>query len=170
MTAFSKTNPKGRSTGKMKLPKWAKEIETPFVQMSASMLNSPAWRELSRGARQVLDRLIVENCDHAGVENGRLICPHKDFKKYGIDGHAISPAIRELEALGFIRVKSGGAGNGDFHQPNIYSLTFIWTEDGAATNDWKSINSESEARAKARSARDAKAPAKAIDRRRRAAS
>ncbi|MBB3772040.1 hypothetical protein FHS55_002649 [Angulomicrobium tetraedrale] len=169
MTAFQRTDATGRATGRMKRPKWQK-LEGPFIAVPTEMLLSPAHRELSRAARQVLDRLMIEHSQHAGNENGGLICTHADFMRHGIDRHAIKPAIRELEALGFVRVRQGGAGNGEFRQPNRFRLTFAWSKDGPATNEWREIVSEENARALARSARAAVDPPRAVERRARLAS
>jgi hypothetical protein len=46
----------------------------------------------------------LENNYHAGKDNGRLPVTFRDFVGYGIHWNGIAPAIREAEALGFIRV------------------------------------------------------------------
>jgi hypothetical protein len=59
---------------------------------------------------------------HGGVENGRLVCTFADFEKWGIRRRFIAPALRELEALGFIattrRGYRGAAGKGT---PSLYA-------------------------------------------------
>jgi hypothetical protein len=64
------------------------------------MLESPTFRELSLSARRVLDRLEIELAHHGGMDKGRLPVTYDDFQRYGIDRHAIAPAIRELIAPG----------------------------------------------------------------------
>jgi hypothetical protein len=68
------------------------------------MLESPAYRVLSRAARMVLDRIEIEHMHHGGRENGNLPVTYNDFVVYGIHRHGISPAIRESQALGFIEI------------------------------------------------------------------
>src|SRR5215212_2079769 len=86
-----------------------------FAPRRIDMLSSPAYRVLSLSARRVLDRLEIEMAAHGGTDNGRLPCTFNDFEKCGIDRHAISPAIREAEALGFIEITVRGcAGNAEW--------------------------------------------------------
>ena len=55
---------------------------------------------------------------YGGKENGRLPVTFQDFEDYGIHRHAIAPAIRELESLGFIRIiKSAAPGMANFASP-----------------------------------------------------
>lgn len=120
------------------------------------MLRSPAWRVLSLSARRVLDRLEIELADHGGKDNGRLPATYADFQAYGLDRHAIAPAIRECAALGFLEVtEAGRAGNAEFRKPNLFRLTYV---DGIgplrATHEWRRI-AEVEANAIARTARSA---------------
>jgi hypothetical protein len=81
------------------------------------MMNSTAWRVLSLSARLILDRLEIEHRSHGGCENGRLIVTHSQFADFGIHHNSIGPALRELEALGFLEsqsmVRPGLAGTGD---------------------------------------------------------
>ena len=50
---------------------------------------------------------------------------YDDFESYGIDRHAIAPAIREAEALGFIEVtERGREGDAKWRTPNTFGLTF----------------------------------------------
>jgi hypothetical protein len=66
------------------------------------MLDSPAWRALSLSARRLLDFLDIENRRHGGKRNGELIATFEQLCRYGMDRHAIAPAIREAVALGFL--------------------------------------------------------------------
>jgi hypothetical protein len=85
------------------------QIAGQFAPRTIAMLRSPAWRVLSLSARRVLDRLEIELADHGGVDNGKLPVTYEDFVRYGIERHAIAPALRELVALGFIEVTSPAA-------------------------------------------------------------
>jgi hypothetical protein len=80
------------------------KIEGQFAARPIEMLESPAYRVLSLSARRVLDRLDIEFAHHGGTDNGRLPVTYDDFERYGIDRHAIAPAIREVAALGFVEV------------------------------------------------------------------
>jgi hypothetical protein len=128
------------------------QIAGQFAAHRIDMLRSPAWRVLSLSARRVLDRLEIEHADHGGAENGRLPVTYEDFEQYGIHRHAISLAIRELVALGFVEItEAGRAGNAEFRRPNIFRLTYFNTNVGP-TDEWRKI-SENEAEAIARVAR-----------------
>ena len=90
-----------------------------FVAHLIEMLESPAFRVLSLSARRVLDRVEIEHAHHGGADNGRLPVTYDDFQRYGIDRHAIGPAIREACALGFLEVtERGRAGNAEFRSPS----------------------------------------------------
>jgi hypothetical protein len=125
------------------------------------MLESHAHRALSLSAMRVLDRISVELGHHAGQDNGALPVTYGNFVDYGIDRHAIGPAIRELEALGFIEVtERGRASAGEFRSPNKYRITFqpILKRNRAAvepTNEWKAIATEQAAQTLAKAARRA---------------
>jgi hypothetical protein len=131
------------------------KIAGQFSARTIEMMVSPAFRVLSHSARRVLDRLEIEHAHHGGQDNGALPVTFNDFVSYGIDRHAIAPAVREVEALGFARVtERGRAGNADFRSPNKFALTYRATKDGAQTNEWKRIQTVEEAEAFARSARN----------------
>ena len=98
---------------------------------------------------------------HGGVENGKLPVRFDDFEAYGISEKSVAPAIREVEALGFVRVTvRGRASKSDFgRNPNKFELTYI---RGAAphfsepTDDWKQHRTIKEAQKVAEEARAAK--------------
>ena len=69
-------------------------IDGQFAARDIKMLESHAFRELSLSARRVLDRLEIELAHHGGMDNGKLPVTYDDFQRYGIDRHAIAPAIR----------------------------------------------------------------------------
>jgi hypothetical protein len=120
------------------------------------MLESPAYRVLSLSARRVLDRLDIEFAHHGGTDNGRLPVTYDDFERYGIDRHAIAPAIREVTALGFAEVtERGRAGNSEFRTPSRYRITYRNTEYARPTDDWRDIKTDVQAETTARAARKA---------------
>jgi hypothetical protein len=111
------------------------------------MMESPAFRVLSHSARRVLDRLEIELAHHAGNNNGRLPCTFDHFAEYGIDRHSIAPAMREVEALKFIEVtERGRAGNAEYRRPNLFRLTYKPVGRALATDEWRSIKTEAEAK------------------------
>jgi hypothetical protein len=144
------------------------QIAERFAWLSIEALQSPAYRALSLSAHRVLARIQIEHSSHGGKENGRLPVTFQDFEDYGIHRHAIAPAIRELEALGFIHITQvGRAGNGEFRIPNKFALTHLPTDGNPSpTNDWRRIKTIEEATAIADAAR--RAPARFGKRSRRA--
>jgi hypothetical protein len=126
------------------------QIDGQFAARLIQMLESPPYRQLSLSARRVLDRLEIELGHHGGMDNGRLPATFDDFQRYGIDRHAIAPAIRELIALGFVEVtEHGRAGNADWRSPNRFRITYKQTKDAGPTHEWKRIQTAERARAKA---------------------
>jgi hypothetical protein len=149
-----KNGPDGHTTRRNK-------IAEQFAWLSIEALESPAYRALSLSGHRVLARLQIEHAHHGGRDNGALPVTFQDFEDFGVHRHAIAPAIREIEALGFARItQPGRAGNADFRAPNLFALTHLPTENGqvAATNDWRKIERLEEAIVIARAAR--KAPAR----------
>ncbi len=127
-----------------------------FAARPIAMLESPAYRVISRAAHQVLARIEIEHAHHGGVDNGRLPITYAHFQEYGLHLCAIAPAIRELETLGFIEVTEHGcAGNAEFRRPNLYRLTYRHTKDevGDGTHEWRRIETIEMAEAIAKAAR-----------------
>jgi hypothetical protein len=111
-----------------------------------SMLQSPAWRVLTLNERRVLDRIAIELAGHGGPDLGVTFT---GFIRYGIERHAIAPAIRALVALGFLQI----TGQSQFRS------TYLRSVDGVApTHDWRRIKSRGEARQIAINARQNRGP------------
>jgi hypothetical protein len=123
------------------------------------MLESPAHRALSLSARKILDRLEIELYRHGGKpeENGRLPCTFDHFVEFGIERHAIGPAIRELTALGFVEItRKGCAGNAGYRQSTLHRLTYRHAgSDKRITDEWRRIETLEAAEAIAKAARAA---------------
>jgi hypothetical protein len=123
------------------------------------MLESPAHRALSLSARKILDRLEIELYRHGGKpeENGCLPCTFNHFVEFGIERHAIGPAIRELVALGFVEItRKGCAGNAGYRQSTWYRLTYRHAgSDKRITDEWRRIETPEEAETSAKAARTA---------------
>ena len=127
-----------------------------FAARPIAMLESPAYRVMSRGAHQVLARIEIEHAHHGGAENGLLPVAYDHFVEYGLHRHAVAPAIRELVALGFIEVtRRGCALNGDLRQASLYRLTYRHAKgaDGDGTHEWRNIKTVEQAEALAKQAR-----------------
>lgn len=129
-------------------PRKHTKIGGQFAPRLVEMISSPAYFVLSLSARRVLDRLEIELAGHGGTENGKLIVTFDQFQKFGIDRHAIAPAIRETEALGFIEVtEHGRAGNAEYRQPNRFRITYRNTDYGQPTHEWRRVKTSTEAAA-----------------------
>ena len=85
-------------------------ISGQFAARLIEMLESPAYRALSGSAHKVISRIEIELGHHGGNDNGRLPVTTNDFVEYGMHRTSVAPAIREAEALGFIRVTERGRG------------------------------------------------------------
>jgi hypothetical protein len=135
-------------------------INGQFSAHLIEMRESPAWKTLSLSARRVIDWIEIELAHHGGNNNGRLPVTKQDFIDYGVHKHAVAPAIREAEALGFIRVtERGRGGNADYRKPNRFFLTFARCRTSVAeplTHDWRKIKSMEEAMEIAKIARQNK--------------
>jgi hypothetical protein len=132
-------------------------ISGQFSARLIEMLESPAFRALSRGAHQVLARIEVEHAHHGGADNGELPVTYDQFVEYGLHRHAIAAAIRELVALGFIQITAKGcAGNERYRRPNLFRLTYRPAKDATisdGTHEWRSVKSFKQAEALAQQAR-----------------
>jgi hypothetical protein len=127
-----------------------------FASRPIAMLESPAYRVLSLSAHRALARIEIEHAHHGGKDNGRLPVTYIDFETYGIHRRVIAPAIRELEALGFVEVTQRGcAGNAEFRQPSLYRITYRHAHDAAGdgTHEWRAIKTDERAEEIANSAR-----------------
>ncbi len=126
------------------------------------MLESPAYRVLSRSAHMVISRIEIELGHHAGNDNGRLPVTTDDFVEYGMHRTSVAPAVREAEALGFIRVtERGGGGNAEHRSLNLFFLTFAHGRDSRSDpppHNWRRIETLQEAQQIARTARSFKNP------------
>ncbi|WP_146159795.1 hypothetical protein [Bradyrhizobium sp. MOS002] len=137
----------------------AKRIPGQFAPRLVEMLESPAFCVLTLSGRRVLDRVEIELGHHGGNENGRLPVTYDQFQEYGVDRQAIGPAIREVVALGFLRItRPGRAGNAEWRRPNLFRLTYRHSKGEIAhgTNEWRQIMTLEQAAAISKAARSAK--------------
>jgi hypothetical protein len=101
-------------------------------------------------------RIEVEHGRHGGMENGQLPVTFDDFIEFGVDRHAVAPALREAEALGLIKcTQKGCAGNAGFRRASEYGLTYRPFKGamGDGTHEWRNIKTIEEAKALAAKAR-----------------
>lgn len=132
------------------------KISGQFAARLIELIESPAYRVLSLSAHRLLSRIEIELAHHGGNDNGRLPVTFENFERYGIDRHAIAPAIRECVALGFLVVtEPGRAGNAEFRSPNLFRLTYKHCKGlpGDGTHEWRNILTTEEAQVRARAAR-----------------
>src|SRR5262245_34398025 len=93
-----------------------------FAPRLIEMLESPAYRVLSRWAQKVLCRIEIELAHHGGRDNGNLPVTYDDFAHYGVRRHQVGPALHALVVLGFVEIKPGRAGRAEFRQPHRFRL------------------------------------------------
>jgi hypothetical protein len=128
-----------------------------FAWRLVEMLESDAYRALSRDAQRVLSRLEIEMCHRGGTSNGALVVTYADFVRYGVERESVAPSIREVVALRFVEItRQGRGGNAEFRLPTTYRLTYRETDFADPTNEWRSIRTKEEAQEVARAARRAK--------------
>ena len=112
----------GLTGGRAMTARRRNKIPGQFSWRLIEMLESPAYRVLSLSAHRILDWIEIELAHHGGHDNGRLPVTFDDFVSYGIHRHAVAPAVRELEVLGFVRItERGRAGNAEFRSPNKFA-------------------------------------------------
>jgi hypothetical protein len=134
-------------------------ISGQFSPRLIEMLESPAYRVLSRSAHMVISRVEIELAHHGGNENDRLPVLTENFIDYGMHRSSVAPALREAEALGFLRIKRGRGGNAEHRTPSLFGLTFAYhlnSRRNPPSDDWRSIKTVEEAQQIARAARQAK--------------
>jgi hypothetical protein len=123
--------------------------DSKFVQHGMKLLESPAWRALSREGHLLLARIEIADMVAGGRRNGELIIAYEKFEAYGIrHRRAIARAIRDAEALGLLQVIRGRAGNGEFRAPNRFRLTYLSTETEKPTDEWATITTIDEAKSR----------------------
>jgi hypothetical protein len=122
----------------------APPTKQPWAWFTLEILSSDAYRSLSGNAMKILNRILIEHMNHAGLENGRLPVSYDDFVKYGMRRHAIRPALNELIAAGFIRISQPGRRVHGEDQGRMAEYRLTWlpvatpADFQAASNDWNS--------------------------------
>jgi len=136
------------------------QISGQFAARLVEMLESPAYRALSLAAHRVISRVEIELAHHGGNDNGKLPVTYDNFQDYGIDRHAVGPAIREAVALGFLEItEAGRAGNAEWRTPNLFRITYRHAKGvpGDGSHEWRRIDSKDAAVSIGKAARKVKA-------------
>jgi hypothetical protein len=129
-----------------------------WISYSRSLVESPALRVLSRAAILAMHRIELEHMQHGGAANGRLQVTRRQFEEWGVHRDSVGPALRELEALGFIEVAlRGQAGVGGHGVSNHFRLTYVNSKNREQpTHEWRRVASIEDAERIARTARGEK--------------
>jgi hypothetical protein len=145
MSRFGRANRTGRSSGI--LSKHESRLVGPpqdgesWAFIPRALLDSAAWRGLSIHCRRFIDFLMIEHCNHAGQENGRLQATYDQLTRNGISRKRIRGAIKEAVERGLVEVtlKGGLYGIENCKTPSRYRLTWIGTlnPESHRTNEWK---------------------------------
>jgi hypothetical protein len=116
----------------------------PWCWYSREMLLSPAFVGGSINCRRLLNALEVENMNHAGKENGKLVMPYNQLQRtWRIPRRLIRPAIDEAIERGLLREERGLRLCYPKTAPNTYRLTYRPTFEGTPpravppTNEWQ---------------------------------
>jgi hypothetical protein len=142
----------------------------PWIWLTRKMLESGAFRALSRNAFLALFRIMIEHMSQGGCENGRLRVTWRDFEAYGIyrkgDG-GIKKALADLAAVKIITIEKSGRRRQhaeDIGEAAEYRLCHLPvgtpTNIDYATNQWKRFGSDPAA---AKQAIDAATPKRPLD-------
>ena len=134
-----------------------------YSSRPVELIAIPAMRVLTRAAHLVLLRIELELRRHAGQANGRLIVTDLQFIEFGVHKESVAPALRELGALGIIRINHGRGGNAEHRKANRFLLNYLCGAVDAheeITNSWTWFKTVDDAEKVARSARSAKDPNK----------
>lgn len=100
---------------------WESHAGGHYTRVYDDMLNSLPFTKLSHIAVRVY--IILKKEYKGNFTGNEVICPYSTFKGNGLTRNdTILKAIRELEAFGFITVKSGGL----HREPNRYTFSDKW--------------------------------------------
>lgn len=114
-----------------------------FIWHTRELLLSPAWRARSINCVRLLEFLEIEHLAHGGFENGSLLAPFDQFKRFGITRRLIPEAIREAERLGLVVVRRGKIRGQKQPKASRYKLTYLWTRtESDGVKDWHEPSDE----------------------------
>lgn len=144
MPTFGRPDATGRSSGKLAAQD-RKLIGPPpgkpWTWLPRELLDSDAWRGMSYPCRRLIDFFMIEHCNHAGLENGKLQATYDQLSRRGISRKRIAGAIREAVDRGLVVVMQRGGlyGLNSQRTTSRYRLTWIGTlhPPCTATNEWR---------------------------------
>jgi hypothetical protein len=138
-----------------------------WVGRPTDMLESPAYRVLSKSGLRLLALLEIELARSDGKGNGRLILTYKQCAGAGMDRHAVNPGFCEVQALGFVECTEKGysAGDAGRRRPSRYRLTYARWTNLPFSDEWRRIKTYVQA---AKIAHEARKDANAREARKRA--
>ena len=115
----------------------------PFVWFTREMSESDALRTAPARTIHFVLRLMVEHMDHAGKENGRLICTWDQCVAWGIPRKHVKAAQADAIRRGLVyQTEKGTASKGAGRRPSKFGLGWLPAHDGApAANLWKRYRS-----------------------------
>lgn len=93
-----------------------------FVRIFESMYESPAFTSLPANAVRLY--LILKNEYRGNFTMNNIICTYDTIEAHGISRNSISPALRILEALGFIVIQPGAL----MREASVYHFSDKWKE------------------------------------------
>lgn len=86
------------------------------------MIESPAFKVMSPVAAKLY--LILKNEYRGNFTMKNITCPYSTMEQYGISRNSIPPALRLLEALGFIVREPGNL----MREPTVYHFSDKWKD------------------------------------------
>ena len=126
----------------------------PFVQITAELLRSPAWRCRSINCIRLIDFLMIEHLRHNGTENGNLIATYDQLIVFGIGRRFVRKTIDQAERLGLVEVERLPRRTFTETYPSRFRLTFLPDKNinekgqiyyGEPTNEWRRITDDTAA-------------------------
>ena len=93
-----------------------------FVRIFESMFESPAFIALTPVASRIY--LILKNEYRGNFTMNNIVCPYSTMEEYAISRNSIPPALRLLEALGFIVREPGNL----MREPTVYHFSDKWKD------------------------------------------
>jgi hypothetical protein len=144
VTRFGRPDATGRSSGKLAHRErnlLGPPPGGPWIWLTRDLLESAAWRGMSRHCFRFVTFLAIEHCNHAGRENGRLQATYDQLRAFGINRKRIAGTIREAVQRGLVAVeRKGGLFGLESHRTtSLYRLTWIGVLNPScdATNEWR---------------------------------
>ena len=126
-------------------PKRRNQINEQFSARLISMLESPAYRALSRASRLVISRIEVELARHGGNDNGRLPARPTSSSSSGCTVVRSPPPYGKPRRLDLSASPNAGVvGTRNTEAPNKFFLTFAYgrtSRQEPPTHDWRRIES-----------------------------